>query len=108
VSYRKELVGILPGSLRALEPAVAPFGSGVELGQPAQRAQARDEAVLAAAVDHEPGQVRQAAADGPLGDGELAAAIIRAHPAGPPYSSRRPISWSRWTAWLREEAPSLR
>jgi hypothetical protein len=69
VSYRKELVGILPGSLRALEPAVAPFGSGVELGQPAQRAQAGDEAVLAAAVDHEPGQVRQAAADGPLGDG---------------------------------------
>jgi hypothetical protein len=61
--------GILPALLRALESAVALFGSGVELGQPAKRAQAGDEAVFAAAVDHEPGQVRQAAADGPLGDG---------------------------------------
>jgi hypothetical protein len=46
--------GILPASLRALEPAVALFGSGVELGRPVQRAQAGDEAVFAAAVDHEP------------------------------------------------------
>ena len=24
------------------------------------------------------------------------------------YAPSRPISWSRWTAWLREEVPSLR
>ena len=69
MSSRKELVESLPAWLGALEPAVALFGSGVELGQPAQHAQAGDEAVFAAAVDHEPGQVRKAAADGPLGDG---------------------------------------
>jgi hypothetical protein len=28
--------------------------------------------------------------------------------SGEDYPLRRPISWSRWTASLREEAPSLR
>jgi hypothetical protein len=46
----------------ALEPAAASFGLRVELRQPAQRAQAGYEAVLAAAVDHEGGRLRHSGA----------------------------------------------
>ena len=53
-------------------------GSGVEIGQPAQRPQAGHEAVLAAAIDDEGGQSLEAAADRLLRDGELPA-IVRAH-----------------------------
>src|SRR5512132_4547447 len=62
--------------------------------------------------------------DLPMASTPLAVTLARVHrtaPAGrghppdgmngtPPrrYVPSRPISWSRWTAWLREDAPSLR
>ena len=51
--------------------------SRVELSQPAQRAQAGGEAVLAATGDDEGGHVRQPPADRRPGDGEGARAVVR-------------------------------
>src|SRR5215216_8090234 len=51
--------------------------SGLQLRQPAQRSQARREAVLAAAGDDERRQALQAAPDWPLRDGERARPVVR-------------------------------
>src|SRR3954454_16814090 len=51
--------------------------SGVQLGEPAQRAQARREAVLTAAGDHERRQVLEPAADRSLRDREAARVVVR-------------------------------
>ena len=56
------------GSVRARGPEkwsamMNSLSSGVEIGEPAQRAQAGHEAVLAAPVDHEIGQAPETAAD---------------------------------------------
>lgn len=48
-------------------------GSSVEIGEPAQRPQARHEAVFAAAIDDEGGQSLEMAADWLLRDGEFTA-----------------------------------
>src|ERR687898_1967480 len=58
-------------------PLAASRGSRVEVGEPAQGPQAGHEAVLAAAVDDELGQLFQALADRLLGDGEPAGPILR-------------------------------
>src|SRR6476469_9884645 len=50
-------------------------GSGVEVGQPAQRAQTGHKAVLTAAVDDEAGQSGHPAPDRTLRDGELGAVL---------------------------------
>ena len=49
-----------------------------EVAEPAQGAQAGHEAVLAAAGDDEPRQAAQAPRDRPLGDGEVAGAVVGA------------------------------
>src|SRR5215217_7300701 len=51
--------------------------SGLQLGKPAQRSQARHIAVLAAAGDDERRQARQTAPDWPLRDGEHAGSVVR-------------------------------
>src|SRR4051794_37944327 len=51
-------------------------GLGVRIGEPAQRAQAGGEEVLAAAGDHERGQVLHPAADWALRDGEAGPVVV--------------------------------
>src|SRR6478752_3862592 len=65
------------GSWPRCLPPVGPNRSWLKLCQPAHRAQARDEAVLAAAGDDERRQVLQPAADRPLGHGEGPGAVVR-------------------------------
>src|SRR3712207_4579230 len=50
----------------------------VQVGDPAERRQAGHEAVLAAPIDDEAGDVGQASPDRALRDGEAAVAIVRA------------------------------
>src|SRR3954467_6939568 len=52
--------------------------SVLQFGEPAQGAQTRDEAVLAAAGDHEAGQVPQAAPDRLLRGGDAAGSVVMA------------------------------
>src|SRR5215211_4011151 len=54
-----------------------PFTSCVELSQPAQRADARQEAILASHRGHEPGYSMHAPAYRSLRDGERAAGVVR-------------------------------